>query len=72
MKGNVTVIHDPGIARKCMKLSGTVPSNSTVSVPTPGGELKQCDLTGRYLYVEMFVLPEKFFIIHVDLAVKDR
>jgi hypothetical protein len=29
-------------------------------------------LTGRYIYVELFASPEKYFCIHFEIAIKDR
>lgn len=46
-KGSISTFHDNVIARKCLKLTGATPSNSTVTIPSDG----TMELTGRYLYV---------------------
>lgn len=55
-KGSVNIIHvlkkiikDPIIARKCFKLSGSILSNNSVTIPDPTSDIKQCNLTGRYV-----------------------
>jgi len=63
-KGSVTIYHDPIIARKSFKITGSILSNNTVTVPDPNGEIKYCNLIGRYLYIELFASPEKYFCIH--------
>lgn len=55
-KGAVTIIHvslritqDPTIARKAFKITGSILSNNTVTIPDPSGEVKACNLIGRYV-----------------------
>lgn len=64
-KGSVTIVHvnsllknqDPAIARKTFKLSGSILSNNTITIPDPNSDIKSCNLTGRYIYVELFASP---------------
>jgi len=71
-KGSVSIVHDPAIARKTFKLSGSILSNNTVTIPDPNSDIKACNLTGKYIYVELFASPEKYFCIHFEIQIKDR
>ena len=78
-KGSVSIVHvsyqlikDPAIARKAFKISGSILSNNTVTIPDQNSDVKACNLTGRYIYVELFASPEKYFCIHFEIAIKDR
>ncbi len=42
---------DPIIARKTFKVSGSILSNNTVTIPDTSSDIKACNLTGRYIYV---------------------
>ena len=42
-------MQDPTIARKSFKITGSILSNNTVTVPDPTAELKYCNLIGRYV-----------------------
>lgn len=41
---------DPTIARKAFKISGSILSNNAVAIPDPSGEVKACNLVGRYVF----------------------
>lgn len=53
---------EPGIARKCVKLVGSTPSNSTLTIPNPAGTIKHCDLTGRYVSLGSYVVIRRNFV----------
>lgn len=63
---------DPTIARRCFKVTGSILSNNTVTIPDPTGEVKTTNLIGRYLYVELLTAPEKYFCVHLEIGIKDR
>lgn len=72
-------MQDPTIARKAFKITGSILSNNTVTIPDPTSEIKHCNLIGRYvptittqIYVEFLAAPEKYFCIHFEIAIKDR
>ena len=67
-KGTVSELQDNTIARRCLKLTGATPSNSTVVIPADGN----MELTGRYLYLQLQPLQGKYFVIRVQLGIKDR
>lgn len=55
----MTVINkDPTIARKSFKITGSILSNNTVTIPDPNGEVKACNLIGRYVNLS---LPSSIF-----------
>lgn len=67
-KGTVSEHQDTAIARKCLKLTGATPSNSTVTIPSDGN----MELTGRYLYFQFQPMHGKFFVIRAQIGLKDR
>ena len=67
-KGSVSVFQDNTIARKCLKLSGATPSNSTVTIPSDG----TMELTGRYLYYQFLPTHGKYFVVRLQIGIKDR
>ena len=44
------IIKDPVIARKCFKLSGSILSNNSITIPDPTADIKNCNLNGRYVW----------------------
>lgn len=67
-KGTVSDTQDNTIARKCLKLTGATPSNSTVTIPSDG----TMELTGRYLYLQLLPIHAKYFVIRIQIGLKDR
>ena len=51
------ISQDPIIARKTFKLTGSILSNNTVTIPDPNGEVRHANLIGRYV------------LMHISLAV---
>ena len=49
------MFQDPIIARKTFKLSGSILSNNTVTIPDPNSEIKVANLIGRYVKLFLFV-----------------
>ncbi|XP_065191135.1 WD repeat-containing protein 90-like isoform X2 [Sycon ciliatum] len=65
--GDVTQLMDKTVKSTVHRIAGAVPAANYIQVPRTSSQ--SLALTGRYLYVLFRPLPNRFFVIHVDLVV---
>jgi hypothetical protein len=68
-EGDVTTVVDRGLGRKVVLVTGNVPAANFVRVPKIGKPA--LGLTGRYVYAQVKLDPERFFAVHVDCLCVD-
>jgi len=68
-EGEVTTVVDRGLGRKVVLVTGNVPAANFVRVPKIGKP--PLGLTGRYVYAQVKLDPERFYAVHVDCLCSD-
>ena len=68
-EGEVTTVVDRGLGRKVVLVTGNVPAANFVRVPKIGKP--PLGLTGRYVYAQVKLDPERFYAVHVDCLCVD-
>ena len=51
------------------KILGVIPANNYIQLPKTGSQ--SLGLTGRYTYLAFKPLPERYFVVHLDVASAD-
>ena len=46
-----------------------IPANNYIQLPKTGSQ--SLGLTGRYVYLTFKVIPERYFVVHLDVASAD-
>jgi len=63
-------VQDKTLRTKVFRISGAVPASNFIQLPKASSH--SLGLVGHYLYLEFRVIPERYFVVHLDVATVGR
>ncbi|CAG9312063.1 unnamed protein product [Blepharisma stoltei] len=70
-EGDVTEVLDRITGKRVFRLFGSISAANNIQIPKQRSHLKTLGLTGRYIYAQLQVPPNKFFSMHFELVLSN-